>query len=316
MGSLGPIESVERVGESTPGAALRAVATSVVVLGLEGMSPVVCAEDQRRAVAAVERGYILSLPHASFPLKPGEARFLSPLWSDGRAKNISFDGVALKGARGSETDLADLAAMVARFAVSATGLIATLFPRYAPHLHRARTSFRPLPAVGRDVSWRKDDSRLHIDAFPSRPNGGARILRVFTNLNPDAARVWRVGEPFEAAARRFVPRIRDPLPGASSFLATLGVTKGRRTLYDHLMLNLHDQIKADLAYQRDCPQEVVRFAPGTTWICYSDQVMHAAVEGQYMLEQTIHLPLEALYEPSSSPLAILERLTHRSLVPG
>jgi hypothetical protein len=60
----------------------------------------------------------------------------------------------------------------------------------------------------------------------------------------------------------------------------------------------------------------VRFAPGTTWICFSDQVMHAAVSGQYMLEQTINLPLAALYEPAASPLATLERLAGRPLVPA
>ena len=62
-----------------------------------------------------------------------------------------------------------------------------------------------------------------------------------------------------------------------------------------------------------CAQETVHFAPGTTWLCFSDQVMHAAVSGQYMFEQTIHLPVAALYEPSRSPLAILERLTGRAL---
>ena len=95
----------------------------------------------------------------------------------------------------------------------------------------------------------------------------------------------------------------------------LGLTKGRRSRYDHLMLNLHDRAKEDLAYQRDCAQQVVRFAPGTTWLCFSDQVMHAAVSGQYMLEQTIHLPVSALYEPQQAPIAILERLTGRSLLP-
>jgi hypothetical protein len=34
-----------------------------------------------------------------------------------------------------------------------------------------------------------------------------------------------------------------------------------------------------------------------------------------MLEQTIHLPIGALYEPGSSPLAVLERLCGRQLVP-
>ena len=58
-------------------------------------------------------------------------------------------------------------------------------------------------------SWRADDRRLHVDAFPSRPNYGERILRVFTNVNPDGEpRVWRVGEPFEAVARRFLPRAK------------------------------------------------------------------------------------------------------------
>jgi len=66
-------------------------------------------------------------------------------------------------------------------------------------------------------------------------------------------------------------------------------------------------------YQRACPQQEVRFAPGTTWLCFSDQVMHAAMSGQYMLEQTIHLPIAALYDPQRAPLAILERLTGRTL---
>jgi hypothetical protein len=94
------------------------------------------------------------------------------------------------------------------------------------------------------------------------------------------------------------------------------VTKGLRSPYDHLMLGLHDGAKADLAYQANCAQQVVRFAPGTTWLCFSDQLMHAAVSGQYMLEQTIDLPLAALYDRERSPLAILERLCGRELVAG
>jgi hypothetical protein len=254
------------------------------------------------------------LPRVTFELGEAERRFLSPGWSDGRAKNVSLDGDALKGAHGQSGDLRELAAVVRRFADGAATLVTALFPRYAPYVKRARTSFRPQPAVGRDVSWRKDDSRLHIDAFPSRPSHGERILRVFTNLNPAEPRVWRVGEPFEAMARTLLPRIRPALPGSSSLLAALHVTKGVRSPYDHLMLNLHDRAKEDLDYQRDCEQRVVEFAPGTTWLCFSDQVMHAAVSGQFMMEQTIHLPVSALYDPQRAPLAILERLTGKRLV--
>ena len=287
--------------------------SAVVTLDFEGWHPTLTETARLEISRALEEGGVIRLPHVDFELTDSERRFLSPIWSDGRAKNISLDAGQLKGAAGTPADRALLAAMIARFAASAGELVTTLFPRYAPYVKRARSSYRPQSAVGREVSWRKDDSRLHVDAFPSRPNRGERILRVFTNVNPTEDRVWRVGEPFESMAKALLPRISDPLPGASVVLAALHVTKGRRSAYDHLMLNLHDAAKSDLAYQRDCPQETVHFAPGTTWLCFSDQVMHAAVSGQYMFEQTIHLPVAALYEPSRSPLAILERLTGRAL---
>ena len=288
--------------------------SAVVTLDIEGWLPTLTDEARERVSRALEEGNVIRLPRVSFALTESERRFLSSSWSDGRAKNISLEGEKLKGAVGSDADRAELAAMVARFAAAAAGLVTGLFPRYAPYVKRARSSYRPQGAVGRDVSWRKDDSRLHVDAFPSRPNRGERILRVFTNVNPNDDRVWRVGEPFEAMAKTLLPRISAPVPGSAALLAAFHVTKGRRSVYDHLMLNLHDRAKADLDYQRDCRQETVHFAPGTTWICFSDQVMHAAVSGQFMLEQTIHLPVVALYDPSRSPLAILERLTGRTLV--
>jgi hypothetical protein len=290
--------------------------SAVVTLDLEEWRPALTDEARERVSRALEEGGVIRLPRVNFVLNDSERRFLSAAWSDGRAKNISLDRGRLKGAGGTPADRAELAAMIARFAAAAAELVATLFPRYAPHVTHARSSYRPQGAVGRDVSWRKDDSRLHVDAFPSRPNRGERILRVFANVNPTEDRVWRVGEPFEAMARTLLPRISDPVPGASAVLAALRVTKGRRSVYDHLMLNLHDRAKADLAYQRGCPQETVRFAPGTTWICFSDQVMHAAVSGQFMLEQTIHLPVSSLYNPARAPLAILERLTGRVLAPA
>jgi hypothetical protein len=290
--------------------------TSVVSLDLAGWKPRLTPDAQKTAVATLEGGGVLILPHLTFRLDPDEARFLSPRWADGKAKNISFDGAALKGAAGAPEDLAGLARMIARFAANAADLVGALFPRYAAHVTRARTSFRPQPAVGRAVSWRKDDSRLHVDAFPSRPNHGERILRVFSNVSPDEDRVWRVGESFEAVARTFLPRIHRPLPGARTMLALLHITKGARSEYDHLMLGLHDRAKADPEYQKNCGQQVVHFEPGTTWLCFSDQVMHAAVSGQHMLEQTIHVPVSALYDPQSSPLAILERLCGRPLLPA
>ena len=288
--------------------------TPIVDIDIDRWHPHIAPADTERYARELESGAVLVLARLAFELSPAERRFLDIRWSDGRAKNISLDGDAIKGAQGDAADLDALTAMIARFAADASALIAALFPRYAPHLKRARTSYRPHGAAGRAVSWRKDDTRLHVDAFPSRPNRGERILRVFCNMNPDGEdRVWRVGEPFEPMARALLPRVRRMLPGEATLLAALRATKSPRSEYDHLMLGLHDAAKADSEYQHDSAQREVRFAPGTTWICYSDQVMHAASSGQFMLEQTTHLPLSALYEPARSPLAVLERIVGHAL---
>ena len=276
--------------------------------------PQVSEAETQRYAHAIEGGGVLALPQLAFALDVAEQRFLDPRWSDGRAKNINLDRGEIRGTSAQGADREALRDMVSRFAGHASGLIAAFFPRYASHLTTARTSFRPQPASGRAVSWRKDDTRLHVDAFVSRPNHGERILRVFCNVNAHGVdRVWRIGEPFEAMAAHFLPSVRRMRRGEAALLAALRITKGRRSEYDHLMLHLHDAAKADAGYQRMSAQQEVRFAPGTTWLCFSDQVMHAAMGGQYMFEQTIHVPLAALYEPSRAPLSVLERLTGQRL---
>ena len=114
-------------------------------------------------------------------------------------------------------------------------------------------------------------------------------------------------------AQRFLPRAKSLPPFAATLMHKVGITKRPRSAYDQLMLQLHDLAKADLDYQRSCPQRAVDFAPGTTWICFSDQVMHAAMSGQFLFEQTYRLPLAVIAEPDASPLRILERLTGRAL---
>jgi len=309
-------ETTFPVNEHTPSNADpgKSPLTPVVRLGVATWRPLVTSSETGQRARELEGGAVLVLPRLGFAMTGEEQRFLDARWSDGKAKNISVEDGSIKGAHGDPAELAALAAMIGRFAADASALVAALFPRYAPHLKRARTSYRPLPAARREISWRKDDTRLHVDAFPSRPNRGERILRVFCNVNPHGEdRVWRVGETFESMARALLPRVRRMLPGEAAVLAAVRATKSPRSEYDHLMLGLHDAAKADAEYQRSATQREIRFAPGTTWICYSDQVMHAAASGQFMLEQTTHLPLSALYEPARSPLAVLERITGRKL---
>src|SRR4029077_19355417 len=128
------------------------------------------------------------------------------------------------------------------FSSRADTLLRKLLPVYEPGLRRGRTSLRPVDVSGRGTSWRKDDTRLHVDSFPATPTQGRRILRMFSNVNPDGRpRRWRVGEPFATVAQRFWPRLYAPLPGSGLMLRLLRATKSRRTRYDHFMLQLHDR---------------------------------------------------------------------------
>ncbi len=266
--------------------------------------------------AALEAGKVLYFPRLGFELLPQERPLLRADIRDSGARNISLDvSGRLKGAAGDAATQATLAAMVVRFREQSLGLIGALLPQYVPLLRMAPTSYRPAQVETRAQSWRADDRRLHVDSFPSRPNYGERILRVFANVNPDGVpRVWRVGEPFETVARTFLPEAKPYMAWQAKALRALRVTKSLRSEYDHLMLQLHDGMKRDLAYQERAQQETVLFPAGAIWVCFSDQTSHAVMSGQYMLEQTLHLPPGREYDPSASPLAILTRLMGRNLV--
>lgn len=266
----------------------------------------------------LEGGHVLCFPHLAFALSVEEQRFLTPAISDGKAKNISLrDDGSLRGASGSAQDQAALRDMIQRFSTQAQSLVDRLFPHYHGKLRAAKASYRPMQVEGRDTSWRKDDTRLHVDAFPSNPVRGVRLLRVFTNLNPAGApRRWRVGEPFPEFLHRFAPRLTPPVPGSAAVLRALKITKSHRTDYDHYMLQLHDKMKADLAYQKDAPQREVDFAPGTTWVVFSDQVLHAVMGGQYMMEQTFYLEPEHMLYPHTAPLKVLEDMLGKALLPA
>ena len=55
----------------------------------------------------------------------------------------------------------------------------------------------------RELPTKKRNDLLHVDAFPTRPTGGDLILRVFTNINLTAPRVWLTSDPFEPLAQRY-----------------------------------------------------------------------------------------------------------------
>jgi hypothetical protein len=264
---------------------------------------------------ALEAGDVLFLPQLGFETLLHEASVFTPKIL-GSSKNASFDPATggVGGTTAAGEDAETLRNFMHRFSESAAALVDRLLPGYRGRLVRGRASFRPAEIAGRAASWRKDDTRLHVDSFPATPSGGRRILRVFTNVNPERRpRSWRVGDEFEAVARRFEPSLRLPFPGVGHLLALARVTKSPRTAYDALMLQLHDRMKADDTFQSSSPQTAVDFPAGSTWLTFTDAVSHAAMAGQYQLEQTFLLPVDAMQDPERSPLRILERLKGKRL---
>ena len=263
----------------------------------------------------MESGNVLWQRDGFFRVHASEAGLFSPEVLAG-GKNVSFNpanGQTSGSSLGGEMAAA-LTGMLSRFSDEALAFVVRTCPEYATKLSRGRTSFRPVEIAGRPSSWRKDDTRLHIDAFPATPSQGRRILRVFANVNPEGRpRSWRIGDDFPGVARHFAPALRMPFPGAGAILSALRVTKTRRSPYDAMMLQLHDRMKEDAAYQRDAPQTACDFPAGSAWMAFTDAVSHAAMAGQYQLEQTFLLPVDAMRAPERSPLRILESLMGRRL---
>ena len=243
---------------------------------------------QEQALRGLEAGGVLFFPQLRFLVAELEVPFLSAAIA-GKSKNVSFDSATgkLQGTRITEQDRRPLQAMMKRYATVSDALLRRLLSQYRAGLIRSRTSFRPVEVAERPSSWRKDDARLHVDSFPSSPVQDKRILRVFSNINPQGqSRCWRLGGSFESVAGRYLPTLSDPVRGVSRLLELCGITKSRRSVYDHFMLQLHDRMKADLDYQLNTEQTNVEFPAGSTWITYTDQAAHAAMAGQFCLEQT------------------------------
>jgi hypothetical protein len=201
----------------------------------------------------------------------------------------------------------ELEAMMERFSTWAKDLVDDLLPSYGPGLTPGPATFRPCPRSG--------PQRLHVDSFFFFPTEGRRVLRVLTNIDPEGRpRVWQFGEePFEQFASRLLPRVRRQPPGSGWLLEKLGITKGFRTPYDDIMRQLRNITKVDNDYQKNTARKVIEFPSGSTWVLFTDNVLHGALKGQYAFEQTFWLDVKAMREPERSPLRVLERLSARPL---
>lgn len=269
------------------------------------------------AIKSLESGKVIFLPHYTYSYLPEEKRLLSESILDTKHKNISYDYTRQRLAGLTpQTDLPELMQpFMHRFAEFSMQLITTLLPQYIKEVRWGRTSYRPAEIKGRVSSKRRDDTRVHVDSFSATPVNGLRILRVFCNINPYCEpRVWHVGEPFPKVLNTFSKKIPPFNPIKARLLNMVKVTKTLRSAYDHYMLNLHDKMKLDDDYQQKVPKQRVDFPAQSTWIVFTDHVSHAALSGQYLLEQTFYLPVSAMLDPNLSPLKQWENEKNRALV--
>ena len=73
-------------------------------------------------------------------------------------------------------------------------------------------------------------------------------------------------------------------------------------------------MKLDENYQQTVTKQRVDFPADSTWLVFTDHVSHAALGGQFLLEQTFYLPVDAMANPELSPLKLWEKEKSTSLL--
>ncbi len=283
-------------------------------------------EQARVWCAQLEDGGILYFPRTPAPIPAQDLDFLLNQRQSGGAihKNIAYkpDRDRLSGWDGKSMSTAEVDRLRDIMRRYSAGVNAFLEEFLAPYQRRWRldyASYRPIEEEGRDLPLRRRNDLLHTDAFPTRPTRGARILRFFHNIHPTRTRDWVVGEPFRRVVNEFapaklaLPRSRTGAGRAAMRVARVTglaslVSQWRRTPYDEFMMQLHNAMKEDAGFQSTCAKVFVQFAPGSSWMVYTETVPHAVLSGQYALEQTFLVDPAAMVTPDSAPVAVLERL--------
>ncbi len=278
----------------------------------------------------LENGNILwfSSPPFSFPQEEIDFLLAQKQGASASRKNIAYKPQLDRITNHDTKNLAaaeKLKDILKNYSKRVTDFLSVLITPYAKEWRHDYASFRPFQEKGRKLRVRARNDLLHVDAFPSRPLHGSRILRFFTNINPKEDRHWITSSGFEELAKEFGKKAALPMASDNDWghyveiktkrlMRALGLKLPLRSPYDKFMLNLHNFLKENPDFQATCPKDHWKFPPGSCWAVFTDQVSHAALAGQYALEQTFIIPQKALLFPERSPLCVLEKLSGRALV--
>jgi 3-deoxy-D-manno-oct-2-ulosonic acid (Kdo) hydroxylase len=274
----------------------------------------------------LEAGNIVYFPRTPFSFPDEDLKFLLASKQAGASyhKNIAYRPAEdrITGLdKSAGADAERLRAIVRGYSQRAEQFLAKLLPPYAGSWKLDFASYRPLEERGRPARLRARNDLPHVDAFPTRPTNGNRILRLFTNINPTQNRVWITSQTFDVLAPRFAGAIGLPAARrnhtiarvARTLASALGVSGARRSPYDNFMHRCHNAMKEDAEFQHGCPKQRWEFPPSSTWMVFTDFVSHAVLEGQYALEQTFILSHRVMVCPEKAPVKILEGLAGHSL---
>lgn len=270
----------------------------------------------------LESGNVLFFKGIPFDLPKENRDFLLAQKQTGSAfhKNISYRPKTdvLRGSSG-DSDSGQMRGIMRNYSAEVTHFVSDFLKPYAGKMDLDFASFRPLEEKGRDLPLKKRNDLLHVDSFPTRPTKGARILRVFTNINPLEPRIWNVAEPFQILAERYAKNAdlekfsSKKTFGFSRLLNRIGLPVADHSAYDRFMLHFHDYLKENEHFQANCDKKRLEFPANTTWMVFTDGVPHAALSGQYALEQTFIVPVESLVAKENAPINILEAICNQKL---
>jgi hypothetical protein len=299
------------------------MAKKIVVENLEWKKP----ENQFKYCTELESGNILFFPEMPFLFPQDEIDFLLTQKQGGSKlrKNIAYkpqiDAITNHDTK-DPVAAERLKVILRNYSKRATDFLSVLLAPYAKEWKHDYASFRPFQEKGRQLRLRARNDLLHVDSFPTRPLHGSRILRFFTNFNPKESRRWATAAPFSELIQQFGGKQGVPFPASagSSLVERLGrkmrgaLKMPLRSPYDVFMLNFHNYLKENGEFQAHCRKDFWDFPPNSCWAVFTDQVSHAALSGQYAIEQTMIVPQRALLYPDRSPLSILERLSGRHML--
>src|ERR1700734_2207162 len=225
----------------------------------------------------LEHGQILFFREPPFDFPAADQKFLlEQEWSELRMhKNVSYrpSEDSLRGVSGDRETISRLQSIMRNYSAQGTQFLGKFLTRYAGKGNQDFASFRPLEEEARVLPLHKRNDLLHVDAFPSRPTRGGRILRVFTNVNPTKTRVWQTTGPFERFAKQYAEDagLRKFAENDSFFNRTLqdwggklGIHGMGRTPYDAFMLRFHDYLKENSPFQANSEKVRLEFPPLAT----------------------------------------------------